>query len=272
MTTLIVPTDFSDTARNAAIYAAGMAAAIPGARVILYYEYDNILAGSDGTPLSDEGDARQQIAQVALQHVKEAMQAAAGNIQVSYVAREEESFLQSFEKFILSTQPDLVIMGIREATGIELSLVGSSTLNLVDKSICPVMIIPPAARFNGIRKVLLATDLDHVEPSAVKMQGLLQLFRPQVDVVHVSEADLLPNSGATEKQVLEHALQAYPHRFYMIRHNDVEHALNEFVAQNPVDCIMMVPHKHSFFSNLFHNSHTRKLAYHSSLPVLAIPG
>lgn len=272
MKTFIVPTDFSDTAKNAAIFAAQAAASAHDAQVILYYGFDNYLAGSDGTPIADESAARKQIAEMALQHVKEAMQQAAGAVNISYVAIEERSFLTSLEKFIAGKHPDLVIMGIKEASSIEQTFYSSTTLDLVNKSVCPVMIIPHTAGFTGIKKVLLASDFNDVEQSVKKIQSVLNIFKPHVDVVHISEKDIQPGDGfPNETQVLENMLQGYSHKYHYIRQHDVEQAINLFALQNNSDCIITVPHKHSFFSTLFGAGHTKKLAYHSVVPVLTIP-
>ena len=98
MNIFVVPTGFSGAAKNAAIFAAQAAASVQGAEVILYYLFDNYLAGSDGTPMADEPAARKRIAELALQHVKEAMLEAAGAVNVIYIATEEGSFRASLDR------------------------------------------------------------------------------------------------------------------------------------------------------------------------------
>lgn len=272
MTTFIVPTDFSDAAKNAAIFAAHAAASVQSAEVILYYSFDNYLAGSDGTPIADEPVARKQIAELALLHVQEAMQQAAGAVNVTYIATEEASFLASLEKFIAQKQPDLVIMGIKEASSLAQTFGESHTLDLVNKSVCPVLIIPHAAVFTGIKNVLLATDFTDVLQSVMKIEAVLNIFKPHVDIVHVSEAKDQPGNGFPgETQMLESMLHKYSHKYHYIRQHDVEQAITRFALQNKTDCIITVPHKHSFFNTLFSAGHTKKLAYHSHVPVLTIP-
>lgn len=50
MKKFLVPTDFSETARNAAIWAARMAENIPGAELVLFHAYGKMEAGEDGSP------------------------------------------------------------------------------------------------------------------------------------------------------------------------------------------------------------------------------
>jgi hypothetical protein len=43
------------------------------------------------------------------------------------------------------------------------------------------------------------------------------------------------------------------------------------VETREIDAIITVPRKHNFLSQLFKTSHTKKLAYHSNVPIIAIP-
>jgi nucleotide-binding universal stress UspA family protein len=50
MTRIVVPTDFSETSRNALSYAIDMAAELSGSKLILFNSYESMSRGSDGTP------------------------------------------------------------------------------------------------------------------------------------------------------------------------------------------------------------------------------
>jgi nucleotide-binding universal stress UspA family protein len=47
-------------------------------------------------------------------------------------------------------------------------------------------------------------------------------------------------------------------------------AVNQFVEDKEIDLIITVPKKHSFLSNIFRSSYTKKLAYHSHVPIIAV--
>ena len=65
-------------------------------------------------------------------------------------------------------------------------------------------------------------------------------------------------------------LQGFEPEYAFIRLFDFADAINQFALDRNADLIITVPRKHSFLSSLFTTSHTKKLAYHSHLPVLAI--
>ena len=70
MKKIIAPVDFSEPAVNAAKYAVQLAADLPDSTVTLYYVYETIIAGSDGTPLLIDPDARKNVAIMALNNLR----------------------------------------------------------------------------------------------------------------------------------------------------------------------------------------------------------
>ena len=58
--------------------------------------------------------------------------------------------------------------------------------------------------------------------------------------------------------------------FYFLGLHDVDEAINQFASDKNVDMIIVVHKGQSLFSKLFVKSHTKKLVYHSNIPVLAI--
>ena len=58
--------------------------------------------------------------------------------------------------------------------------------------------------------------------------------------------------------------------FYFLGLYNVDEAINQFAQDKNVDMIIVVHKEHSLIEKLFVKSHTKKLAYHSSVPVLAM--
>ena len=70
MKKIIAAVDFSEPSVNAAKYAIQLASDITDSTVTLYYVYETIVAGSDGTPLLIDPDARKNMAIAALSNLK----------------------------------------------------------------------------------------------------------------------------------------------------------------------------------------------------------
>lgn len=277
MKTIIVPTDFSPTSKNAVQFAAGFAGAAGGAKLILFYEYDNISVGSDSTPVADDPRSSRIIAETALQNMKaEAALPEGSDVEIILSAVSGNSFLDSLEHEIRSHGADLVIMGIsEEGNALDDFLTGSNTLKLVNRQVCPVLIVPPTATFKGMENVLFAADYKQgtLATSFTRIQSLLEAFKPFVHIVNVDEMDVQAQEGfASQKAILDIFFQDYSHEFYYLRQPDFSRGINVYVNDKSIDMIIAISKDHSFPSSLFQINHTKQLAYHSTVPVLAVHG
>lgn len=273
MKKFLVPTDFSETSKNAAKYAAQMAAAIPGARVILINVSDKFTAGSDGSPLTETKKDRRTILQQALAHMGDDMRAVA-NVEIDYVIEEGSSLVETLERFVRHQGVNMIVMGITGASRLEQLFIGSNTLDMVDAGVCPVMIVPPDAQFKPIRNVLFASDFKEVETTvpAEPVKSVLDLFRASLHIVNVDSEHYvdITDEYKAQRVKLEKILGNYQPEFYFIRQYDFLDAVSQFTQDKNIDVIVTVPKEHSFLSGLFKTSHTKKLAYHSHVPIIAI--
>ena len=275
MKTFIVPTDFSDTSKNAARYAARLAEQVPGSRIILYNVFDRIdTESSDGSVVYNDHEARKTIMELALASVKTEMNSVAPDVNITCLAEEKSSFIDSLEKLAASQKANLIIMGITGATRLAQIFIGSNTLSMVNKNVCPVMIVPPDAEFTGIKNVAFTSDFKEVETTTPvdALRNVLDIFNPFIHIVNVDSEHYVEvtEEYKAERAKLETILAGYDTEYYFIRQFDFIEAINQFVMDYKIDMIFTVPKKHSFLGGLFKSSHTKKLAYHSTVPLVAV--
>jgi nucleotide-binding universal stress UspA family protein len=273
MKKFLVPTDFSETSKNAAKYAAQMAAGIPGAKVILINISDKFTAGSDSSPLTETKKDRRTILQAALAHVAEEMRSLA-NVEIEFVIEEGSSLVETLDRYVRHQGVNMIVMGITGASRLEQLFIGSNTLDMVDAGVCPVMIIPPDAQYHPIKNVLFASDFKDVETTvpAVPVKSVLDLFKASLHIVNVDSEHYvdITDEYKAQRVKLETILGSYQPEFYFIRQYDFLDAVSQFTQDKNIDVIVTVPKEHSFLSGLFKTSHTKKLAYHSHVPIIAI--
>lgn len=271
MKTFLIPTDFSETAKNAALYAAEMTAGKAGIELVLYHAYTEIYAGSDSSPLNDDSGARMAIFNAALENIKTEM-LSFGRLTISFVTEMNNSFRDALDHYIVNKRPDLIIMGITGTSKLEQTLFGSNTLHIVKRSVCPVMIVPPLAKYKGLNNVAFATDLKDIESNTpIKyIQEVLDVFNPKVHIVNISsDPSKMTEEETAEKVKLQKLFQQYNPEFYIIKDNNVVDTLDQFATDNNIDVILTVPRQHAL-SGIFQTGHTKRLAYHSHVPVIAV--
>ena len=273
MKRIIVPTDFSETAKNAARYAVQMADTIPGSSIIFYNLTDKIALGSDSSPLTEDKNDRLTVLQAALDNLRTEVRELS-NVNIELVVEEGSSLTDNIERYVRHHGIDLIIMGITGATRLEQIFMGSNALNIVNLGVCPVIVVPPNAVYKPINKVLFACDLKNVSSTIpfAPIKSVLNLFKPTVLVVNVDTDHYVEVSDEYKSQraILEQRLQEYNPEFYFIRMYDFQDSIGSFASDRDVDLILTIPKKHHFLTGFFKSSHTKKLAYHSHVPILAV--
>jgi len=85
------------------------------------------------------------------------------------------------------------------------------------------------------------------------------------DVVLISARDY----EKEERAWLAEQFAEYNPEFYFITTFDFEETIEQFVQDRNIDIVINVPRNHSFYDSVFKHSSTKRLAFHSSIPVLA---
>ena len=269
MKKFLVPLDFSDTSLNAAKYAVALSKDISDSEVILYHVYSHI---SFATLTSREEGSRQKVTEAELNEIKSKI--SEGNNNISIIA-EEGSFVESLCDYAMGNSIDMVIMGITGSSRITQVFMGTNTLNVIRHIDIPVMIIPAQGKYTGLKKVVFTSDFKDVARTTpfASLKKILDIFQPELDILNVDSehyVELTPEYKI-ERDAMEDKLGMYNPNFSFLRSYDFLEGISSFVETKEMDAIITVPKKHGFLSQLFKTSHTKKLAYHSSVPIIAVP-
>ncbi|HXB45400.1 MAG TPA: universal stress protein [Puia sp.] len=273
MNKIIVPVDFSETAANAAKFAAYLSKGIREAELIVYNVFGTIEAGSDGSPLQSDDTARKSIMEFALQIMKKEL-ARITDAKISIVVEKDDHFVDSLERYVRHNGVQLIVMGITGATRLGQIFMGSNTLRLVNRRTVPVVIVPPDAQFKDAKNIMLISDFKDVERTipVAQVKGLLNLFKPTLHIVNVDAEHYieLTDEYKAERSKMDDMLKEFSPEYSFIRLFDFMDTINQVAKDKNIDMIITFPKEHSFLSNIFKTSHTKKLVYHSDVPIVAI--
>lgn len=259
MKTVIVPVDFSETSLNAARYATKFLTGHYGVNMILHHVYDKAEEAVEIT--------------ARLEQLKNRLRES-GIVKMEILAEQGDDFIDELEKLARHRQAELVIMGITGRSPISQSLIGSNTLKMLKTKACPVLIIPQDCIYTDVKNVLLTSDFQDVQANtpSVPIRELLKTFYPKMHIVNVDSEHYvsLTEEYQAEKMKLKEMFRDFNPEFYFLGMNDTDEAINQFAGDKNVDLIIILHKDQSIFSKLFVKSHTKKLAYQSKVPVLAI--
>ena len=258
MKTVIIPVDFSETSLNAARYAAEMLSEKPDASIILFNLYHR--------------DNEYETAGTYLDSLKNEL-LRKGDKEIECVRERGDDLVDSLERLAYQKSATLIVMGITGKSSARQTIIGSHTLKIAMRDVCPVLIVPAQATFNGIKNVALASDFKNVEEitPVTYLKAVLDFFKPKLHIVNVnSEIHVALNEELREERAwLADQFSDYDPEFYFITTFDFHETIEQFVQDKNIDIVINVPRNHSFYDSVFKQSATKKLAFHSSIPVLA---
>jgi nucleotide-binding universal stress UspA family protein len=273
MPKILVPIDFSQTSLNAAIYAAKFGKAISASRVTLFSVVSESITGVDGTPVGGDTDERDR----AILHQLEELQVSLYEITgvPTSVELKAGDFGDIMARFMKEHLFDFVVMGVTGFNALEEVFGSSNTVDVIARTSTPVLVVPPEANFKEIKNVALAVELQHLDET-LPMKDLdkwLHWLRPKVHIAHVNEGgrSLLTDTEDAALESLKEKLILFEPSTYLLNGDSFSGALNDLAQQQHIDMLFTFPHKHSFYNLLFRTTHTRKLVFHSKIPVLALP-
>ena len=271
MRTILVPTDYSETARNAVFYAAELTKRLAG-KLTLFHAYHvpmRVVSGSVAAmPASGEELEAEEIKK--LRNYTEAIKrqfpaTMIGNVVKAGFAVEE------IVDFSADNQVDLVIMGTSGEGGRNDGM-GSIATNVMQQSKTPVLVVPEGARFKTNPKIALAYDFSGVANPGVLdiLHDLVKAFGTELMIVDVLRRE--NDEHGKREDAIERLVADIGHSFYFPVSNDPAEEVLHFIDENDIDILAIIPHKHGFFERLMRDSFTRRVALHSHIPLLALPG
>jgi len=179
-------------------------------------------------------------------------------------------------KIVKDQELSFVVMGLRGAGIVSRAVFGSNTHDMIEKASFPVLIVPANAKFSGLIKIAFATDLSHTDINVLQsLSGLARQFNAEIFVAHVTNEKF-------EDYQHQHKVNSflnditnkinYPKIYFRrVKSMDIEHGLGWLSVYGQIDLLVMVHRKHNVLDEVFEGSHTQKLARHIQIPLLVFP-
>lgn len=274
MKTILLPTDFSDVSDNAINYAVEFAK-LTQSKLILFHVYHVPIITTDTPIVIPSMEELGNDCMDGLKKIKERIHSLhGGSLQVECKC-ECGLEVDEINEYIKNNPVDLVITGMKGVGGLEEKLIGSVTTSLMRKLKCPVMAIDKSCRFKSIDKIALACDYKEIKTKTAldPLKQIIRLFKSHLFIVNVlkEQKELIPTTEQAIAGVhLGHLLKGVDHSFHYEENSNVVEGINRFVDKHNIDMVVMVPRSHSILENIFHEPNTKRMAFHTHVPLLSI--
>jgi nucleotide-binding universal stress UspA family protein len=276
---ILVPIDFSQTALVALDYAVAIAKEI-GAAITVYHSFTpmaDISLAAGNIPLEQEVDKLMtQLSQQAENlikpykaisyRVKEGFVEIDTLIKVGYVADDIEMLTEA--------NYNLVVLGTKGVSGIDEVIFGSVAGKVAEVAKCPVLIVPEKALFNGIESIVYATELGKTDQFIIDdLLEFAEIFGAKISCLHINTEANNMAEKLTKLTDLENCYWFTPIQkltFELVTGESVLKSLYQYLDEYKPDMITVVHKNRSFIEGIFHQSISKKLAFHSKIPILVL--
>ncbi|MES2561001.1 MAG: universal stress protein [Bacteroidota bacterium] len=268
---ILLPTDFSVVADNALRYAIELCKKTESKLHLFHVKSIPVLDASfpaetyqrilqEMEDISEEGFAKRESSYLKTSGVSYEFHHATGFVNDEIIAFSKEKGM------------DLILMGTTGASGLQEILVGSNSASVIGKSDIPVLVIPPSSTFVEPKHILYSSDYSEPEfPAVSRMMFFADLFKAKVTVLHITTEmdkyfDSEHNFFVRNKKQISHEQITVVNK----ANTEVTEAIEKYITDHHVDMLVMAKHHRSFFDRLFHRSLSKRMAYHTKVPLLVL--
>ena len=271
MKTILATTDFTQESRAAVNYAARLALINKCELQILHATYIPVISDAfiDVTVTLEEVEKSDKEKMADLVRHIQSKQGPALRIKgINEVGLTEELLKEKI------TQPEdtLVVIGVKHVEKFSRAVFGSTATSLAGQIPCPLMIIPPEARFRPWKKLAFAFDNKEIPvKSGIRfIKEMAGRYGSKLHFVHVMSIEE-ETKDSTPISAIRDIIGGESHVHFLEGKDDTVATVRDWIRRYKANVVVMVARKHNIFWRMFNESHTKEMAFESSVPVLVLP-
>lgn len=262
MKKILVPTDFSPIAANAANYALAVASNL-NAEIVFFHANEHI--GSD-----EQNKLKAQVSNAC---------ALNPSLKADFVAT-DKLFNSLTIADLFGNSIDLIVMGTSGEQGdLSKKVFGTNAEGMIDNLSCPLLVVPSHHASNVIKQIAYASDLNNLDNELAQVIPFARAFNAAIEVFHVSP--VFPDLGDVEKMDAQSKVDSAKAAFSystihysaerMKRDNQVTKGIEHFLSNHKSDLLVLFHANLEGLNRFFTSSTSEKAVYHLKNPLLIFP-
>ena len=268
MSIVLIPTDFSNDARNAFRY--GLAVLGPQHEYILLNAYEE--PKTTATSMVSLKDILVEASEDSVREEKKYFEEHYPGIEISTVSEYGDP-IYTVTNFARKNEVDLIVMGTAGVTGLQKIFLGSTAAAVIEKATCPVIVVPRGYHLESLKHVLFTADLlnsDEEQLPAV-LSDMVRSNQSEITILTVNREGKESGVDKSEKGFALHtAMKGFSHKFEVITNDDIEEAIRSYAHDNNTHLLVTTPRCSTLLQRFLKPSISEELAEHLEIPMLAI--
>jgi nucleotide-binding universal stress UspA family protein len=276
MKKILFPTDFSDKANNAFLYALKWAEQYDAEITILHvYEFPIMDMSYVDVPIY-QAEVYQSLELNSFENFKDqipVLREIAENHNLGHIAMNSVllsgDLVSNILQLVESERINFVIMGTSRVSGFKEMFLGTNTASVMTGCQAYVIGIPDDSSYRPIHKICFTTQYSDEEQDALrKLIPIAKKFDAEIECIHIQTQDNeVKDVIIANWNLLFNAEKVH---FNTIKSENIEDSILEFVISRNIDLLAVAKHKRGFWDSLFHASLTKKLAMQIHIPLLVL--
>lgn len=276
MKKILIPTDFSETSKSAIEYAMNLFQ-YDRCEIILMHSYgDDVYKDTMEMSRADFEDFKEAYKlsiDKALEKDMALMNTVSPNPKHTYKwVSCFGSLVDEINEIVESKDIDLIIMSTKGKTANKSITFGSNTVQVIKYVKCPVLAIPVGYINKYPKNIVFPTDymMPFKRRELSLLSGIAMSFMATINFLHISDYEKLSHRQLDNKSYLDCALQDNKTSFIQTSGKDVTKTINEKLASDAVDMLVMVNQRHSYLENILYRSTIEKIGLEIKIPFLVL--
>ncbi|MCE3227701.1 MAG: universal stress protein [Bacteroidetes bacterium] len=265
MKTIIAATDFTSSSVNACRYAAMLAERL-NCKLVLFNLFEAPVIHSNMGLYGISYTAQRQSSQLKAQKLENDLNRLFPKVKTDFFVT-SGSFKEELEYFTSSHLVEAAVMGLKTKNSISKFIYGSHGVNIAGKINTPVIIVPENYKSHKISKIALGVDNNEklYKTSLLELEHIVKGLNAKLKPVHVRTEDELFKPMQNDIKFNGAIIP-----IKTMESKNIETGIKRYCSLNSIDMIVTLSKSHSVFYNLFSESFTRRIAYATKIPVMAL--
>jgi len=278
MKNILLPTDFSPNADNALNFAVEIARKIKGNLILLHAYSVQLIDPNMPAEIylsayqEEEKSAKENLEELSRRISESNKDINRNNIFTTEAIVTQGLVVDEVLSLINDYKIDIVIMGTHGASGITEMILGSNAASIIEKATVPVLAIPGNAVYKEINNLVYAyDDIKSGLPSFKWLLEFANIYDSEITLLHIIETgkDTM-DLNQKEFEKIKQSVTYDKIRLELVKEENILEGINDYVNSNNVDVLAMAIRKRTLLDKIFSRSLTKKMAYHTRIPLLAL--
>lgn len=277
MTKILFPTDFSEAAEKAFLYALELTQKLNAELTLLHvYELPELGRALQNTTR----EVYELMEMESLENFKKsvnklrdfASEKGYSDIDFKHLMAEGEA-VYTITETAKKESIDYIVMGTKGASGLKEVFLGSVASGVIDSANCNVISVPQQTDYKDkLDRIAYLTNYTEKEIESFNtIAKFAKHFEAKINCIHFDEDEEKLSTEQMEAWKSKLDPQGIEVEYNIISGSNFEETLADFYNSNGIDIVAIQPRKRNFFVKIFSKGVSKKLAHHIEIPLFTLP-